>query len=103
MLSYKLPTSSLQTLPLTLLQSLSLALKGFRSQSKTVLHFYNSGFVLHQLHCELFGETSVGVYFHALLIHCPVWHELVCSRRVRKESSKVSAKCTDRKPENMLC
>ena len=78
-------------------------------QNSTCLQFYNCAFVLHQLHCKLFGETSVGVYFHALLIHCPVQHELVCSRSTNVESeerifksAEASVKCTDRKPENML-
>ena len=49
------------------------------------------------------------VYFHALLIHCPVQHELVCRRSTNVESeerifksAEAYAKCTDRKPESML-
>ena len=76
---------------------------------KQCLQLYNCAFVVHQLHCELFGESSVGMYFHALLIHCPVQHEFVCSRSTNVEneerifkSAESSAKCTDRKPENIL-
>ena len=75
---------------------------------KQCLQFYNCAFFLHQLHCELFGE-STSTYFHALLIHCPVQHEVVCSRSANTEgeerifkSAEAAAKCTDRKPENML-
>ena len=76
---------------------------------KQCLQLYNCTFMLHQLHCSLFGEASLSTYFHALLIHCPVQHELVCSRSTNTESeerifksAEASAKCTDRKPENML-
>ena len=76
---------------------------------KQCLQLYNCTFVLHQLHCELFGRSSVGLYFHALLIHSPVQHELVCSRSTNVESEErifksadSSAMCTDRKQEHML-
>ena len=56
-----------------------------------------------------FGQALTSSYFHALLIHCPVQHELVCSRSANAESeerifkgAEAAAKCTDRKPENML-
>ena len=75
---------------------------------KQCLQFYNCAFMLHHLHCKLFGE-STSIYFHALLIHCPVQHEVVCSRSTNTEaeerifkSAEAAAKCTDRKPENML-
>ena len=75
---------------------------------KQCLQFYNCAFMLHQLHCDLFGE-STSIYFHALLTHCPVQHEVVCSRSTNTEaeerifkSAEAAAKCTDRKPENML-
>ena len=54
---------------------------------KQCLQLYNCAFVVHQLHCELFGESSVGTYFHALLVHCPVQHRLVC--RTKKGSLRV--------------
>ena len=48
-------------------------------------------------------------YFHALLLHGPQQHEIVCSRSVNTEneerlfkSAANAAKCTDRKPQNML-
>ena len=83
--------------------------KALDRSPKQCLQLYNCTFVLHQLHCELFGETSIGAYFHALFIHSPVQHELVCSRSTNVESEErifksadASAMCTDRKPENML-
>jgi hypothetical protein len=49
------------------------------------------------------------LYVHALFVHGPQQHELVCSRSVNTEneerlfkSAANAAKCTDRKPENML-
>ena len=57
---------------------------------------------------ELFGTAMVTQYFHALL-HGPQQHEVVCSRSVNTEneerlfkSAANAAKCTDRKPQNML-
>ena len=48
-------------------------------------------------------------YFHALLGHGPPQHEIVCSRSVNTENkerlfkcAEAAARCTDRKPENML-
>ena len=76
---------------------------------KQCLQFYNCAFIVHELHLELFGDTLTGLYFHALLMHGPVQHEVVCSRSVNAEkeerlfkSAGTAAKCTDRKPENML-
>jgi hypothetical protein len=64
---------------------------------------------VHELHLELFGDALTGLYFHALLMHGPVQHEVVCSRSVNADkeerlfkSAGTAAKCTDRKPENML-
>ena len=54
---------------------------------KQCLQLYNCAFVVHQLHSELFSESSVGTYFHALLVHCPVQHKLVC--RMKKGSLRV--------------
>ena len=49
------------------------------------------------------------LYFHALLLHGPQQHEVVCSRSVSAEneerffkSAANAAKCTDRKPHNKL-
>lgn len=53
---------------------------------KQCLQLYNCTFTIHQLHCKLFGEALTSSYFHALLIHCPVQHELVCSRAANAES-----------------
>ena len=41
---------------------------------KQCLQFYNCAFIVHQLHCDLFGETKTGLYFHALLGHGPPQH-----------------------------
>ena len=77
--------------------------------AKQCLQFYNCAFVSHALHLELFGETLNNMYFHALFVHGPMQHEVVCSRSVNTESeerlfksAESAAKCTDRKPENML-
>ena len=77
--------------------------------AKQCLQFYNCAFVSHELHLELFGETLNNMYFHALFVHGPMQHEVVCSRSVNTESeerlfksAESAAKCTDRKPENML-
>lgn len=72
---------------------------------KQCLQLYNCTFIIHQLHCKLFGEALTSSYFHALLIHCPVQHELVCNRSANAEreerifkGAEAAAKCTDRKP-----
>ena len=77
--------------------------------AKQCLQFYNCAFVSHELHLELFGETLNNMYFHALFVHGPMQHEVVCSRSVDTESeerlfksAESAAKCTDRKPENLL-
>ena len=76
---------------------------------KQCLQFYNCAFMAHELHLELFGTIMTTQYFHALLSHGPQQHEVVCSRSVNAEneerlfkSAATTAKCTDRKPENML-
>ena len=76
---------------------------------KQCLQYYNCAFLIHELHLELFGSPMTTMYFHALLIHGPQQHEAVCSRSVNAEneerlfkSAANAAKCTDRKPENML-
>ena len=76
---------------------------------KQCLQFYNCAYKVHELHCALFGEVHTSLYFHALLVHGPVQHEVVCCRSTNTEneerifkSAESAAKCTDRKPENML-
>jgi hypothetical protein len=76
---------------------------------KQCLQFYNCAFMVHEFHLELFGSAMTTQYFHALLLHGPQQHEVVCSRSVNAESEERlfksaanAAKCTDRKPENML-
>ena len=76
---------------------------------KQCLQYYNCAFLIHELHLELFGSAMTTMYFHALLIHGPQQHEAVCSHSVNAEneerlfkSAANAAKCTDRKPENML-
>ena len=76
---------------------------------KQCLQFYNCAFIVHQLYCDLFGETKTGLYSHALLGHGPPQHEIVCSRSVNTENEERLFKCaeaaarfTGRKPENML-
>ena len=80
------------------------------SQSpKQCLQFYNCAFTVQELHLELFGMAMATQYFHALLLHGPQQHEVVHSRSVNTEneerlfkSAANAAKCTDRKPQNML-
>ena len=65
--------------------------------------------MVHELHCALFGEAHTSLYFHALLFHGPVQHEIVCCRSTNTESeerifksAESAAKCTDRKRQNLL-
>ena len=76
---------------------------------KQCLQFYNCAYMVHELHRVLFGEAHTSLYFHALLIHGPVQHEILCCRSANAESEErifksadSSASCTDRKPKNML-
>ena len=76
---------------------------------KQCLQFYNCAYIVHELHCELFGDTMISNYFHALLVHGPMQHEVVSCRSTNTEneerifkSAESAAKCTDHKPENML-
>ena len=73
------------------------------------LQFYNCAYKVHELHCAMFGKVHTSLYFHALLAHGPVQHEVVCCRSTNTEnekrifkSAKTAANCTDRKPKNML-
>ena len=65
--------------------------------------------LFHELHLEFLGETLNNMYFHALFVHGPMQHEVVCSRSINTESkerlfksAESAARCTDREPENML-
>ena len=76
---------------------------------KQCLQFYNCAFTVHEFHLELFGTAMATQYFHALLLHGPQQHKVVCSRSVNTEneerlfkSAANVAKCTDRKLQNML-
>ena len=76
---------------------------------KQCLQFYNCTFTVHELHLELFGTAMATQYCHALLLHGPQQHEVVCSCSVNTEneerlfkSTANAAKCTDRKPQSML-
>ena len=76
---------------------------------KQCLQYYNCAYMVHELHCALFGEAHTSLYFHALLIHGPVQHEIVCCRSTNTESverifksAESAAKCTDRKLEHLL-
>ena len=73
------------------------------------LQFYNCAYKVHELHCAMFGKVHMSLYFHPLLAHGPVQHEVVCCRSTNTEnekrifkSAKTAANCTDRKPKNML-
>ena len=53
-------------------------------------------------YCALFGEVHTSLYCHALLVHGPMQHEVVCSRSTNTEneerifkSAESAAKCTD--------
>ena len=76
---------------------------------KQCQQFYNCAYMAHELHHALFGEVHTSLYFHVLLIHGPVQHEIVCCRSTNTESeerifksAESAAKCKDRKPKNML-
>ena len=74
------------------------------------LQFYNCAYKVHELHCAMFSKVHTSLYFHALLAHGPVQHEVVCCRstntgnekRIFNKSAETAANCTDRKPKNML-
>ena len=77
--------------------------------AKQCLQFYNCAFTVLELHLELFGTAMATQYFHALLLYGPPKHEVVCSHSVNTEneerlfkSAANAAKCTDRKPQNVL-
>ena len=44
--------------------------------------------VIRELHRALFGEVHTSLYFHALLVHGPVQHEVVCCRSTNTENEK---------------
>ena len=62
---------------------------------KQCLQFYNCAFIVHQLHSDFFGEMKTGLYFHALLGHGPLQHELVCSRSVNTDNEEHLFKCAE--------
>ena len=108
-LGYKSPAQVSRIVNQTIKKSLYS--KDSSRSPKQCLQLYNCTFMIHQLHWELFGQALTSSYFHALLIYCPVQHELVCSRSAKRRAeseerifkgAEAAAKCTDRKPENVL-
>ena len=68
---------------------------------KQCLQFYNCAYKVHELHCAMFEKVHTSLYFHALLVHGPVQHEVVCCRSTNTEnenSAECAANGTDRKP-----
>ena len=55
---------------------------------KQCLQFYNCAFTVHELNSELFGTARATQYFHALLLHGPQQHEVVCSCSVNTENEE---------------
>ena len=53
--------------------------------SKVQSNAYSSTTV-HELHLEMFGTAMATQYFHALLLHGPQQHEVVCSHPVNTEN-----------------
>ena len=49
------------------------------------LQFYNCAFLHHVTYIGLFKPDRSSIYFHSMLIHGPVQHELVCSRSANAE------------------
>ena len=60
---------------------------------KQCLQFHNCAYMVYDLHCALFGEVHTSLYFHALLVHGPVQHEIVCCRSTNTESEESFQKC----------
>ena len=52
------------------------------------LQFYNCAFLHHQTYVDLFKVDKRSIYFHAMLMHGPVQHELVCSRSANAEAEE---------------
>ena len=59
-----------------------------RRTPRQCLQFYNCAFLHHELYVDLFDPKRASVYFHSLLVHGPVQHELVCSRSVNAEAEE---------------
>ena len=73
------------------------------------LQFYNCAFLHHQTYVDLFKPDKRSIYFHAMLMHGPVQHELVCSRSANAEAEErlfkqagYAAKNTDHKASGFV-
>ena len=76
---------------------------------KQCLQFYNCAFLHHILYLDMVKPQKCSIYFHSMLIHGPVQHELVCSRSVNTEAEERtfkqasnSAKNTDHKVDGFI-
>jgi hypothetical protein len=52
------------------------------------LQFYNCAFLHHVIYIDLFKPDRCSIYFHSMLMHGPVQHELVCSRSTNTEAEE---------------
>ena len=59
-----------------------------RRTLRQCLQFYNCSFLHHELCVGLLYPKRVSIYFHSLLVHGPVQHELVCSQSVNAEAEE---------------
>ena len=80
-----------------------------RRSPKQCLQFYNCLFLHHEIFMDLFKPDKVSIYFHSLLVHGPLQHELVCSQSANAEAEEClfkqagnAAKNTDHKPDDLV-
>ena len=80
-----------------------------RRTPRQCLKFYNCTFLHHELYVDLFKPGKASIYFHSLLVHGPVQHELVCSRSANAEAEErlfkqagSAAKNTDHKVDGFV-
>ena len=52
------------------------------------LQFYNYAFLHHVTYIDLFKPDRSSIYFHSMLMHGPVQHEVVCSRSTNAEAEE---------------
>ena len=59
-----------------------------KRSSRQCLQFYNCAFLHHVTYIDLFKPDRSSIYFHSMLMHGPVQHELVCSRSANAEAEE---------------
>ena len=59
-----------------------------RRTPRQCLQFYNCAFLHHELYVDLLKPEKASIYFHSLLVHGPVQHELICSWSANAEAEE---------------